>query len=283
MFSMEIVFDIIQGRNMMGQQTPKKQISTNGILNGLQFELFVGRIDDNDNLFSIDNGINLFIENERIESQSIEGIRISPGTKTLISLSKYSMAHLPKPYSDCTANLDRPESSDNAFFRNLIANNQTYTESMCRYNCFQKYAAEKCQCQDLFTVPFYKHMPYCYLNFTQSVCLTIAFTNFSSLGLFETCDCPVRCENNFYTYKISHSEYPTKFYAKFLSKNKNLTRKYNFSNQFNYEEYKNKLVEINIFYDDLKETIVEHNAKTTPVDLISNIGGTLGIFDYINI
>ena len=106
------------GRNMNGEMTQRKQITTNGILNGFQLELFVGKLDENNNLFSIDNGINVFIEQQRIESQSSEGIRIAPGTKTFISLSKYSMAHFPKPYSDCTAGLNQLESSDNIYFRN---------------------------------------------------------------------------------------------------------------------------------------------------------------------
>jgi hypothetical protein len=269
------------GKNMNGESTSKKQITTNGLLNGLQIELFVGRADQNDKAFSIDNGINLFIESKVVESQSAEGIRISPGSNYYISLSKYSMSHLPKPYSDCTAGLDRPELSDNIFFRNLIANNQTYTESLCRFNCFQKYLGDKCNCKDLFTVPFYKDMPFCFTDNKNFICLASAFTNFSKFGLFEKCDCPVRSENNFYTFKLSNSQYPTKFYAQFLSKNQYLTKKYNFSQHFKYEDYENKLAAINIFYDDLKETIIEHNPKLTEVELISNIGGTLGLFCFL--
>ena len=123
-------------------------------------------------------------------------------------------------------------------------------------------------------------MPYCFLDLNNTICSTIMFTNFSRLGLFQDCNCPVRCENNFYLFKLSHSEYPTRFYAEFSSKNKNLTKKYNFSNEFNFDEYKHKLAEINIFYDELKETIVEHHPKITEVDLISNIGGTLGFLKF---
>ena len=261
----------------------RKQITTNGILNGLQLELFVGQVDNNDDFLSTDSGINLFIESEKVESQTSEGIRISPGTKTFISLSKHSMTHLAKPYSECTANLDRPESSDNIYFRNLIANNISYRKSLCRFNCFQKYLGDKCECQDLFTVPFYKHMPFCYLNQTQTLCFSNSFINFSKFGLFEECDCPVRCSSSHFAYKLSYSKYPTKFYAKFLHKNINLRKKYNFSDEFNYNDYKNSMVSINIFYDELKDTIIEHKAKITGVELISNIGGTMGNLKYCSI
>ena len=268
------------GRNMNGETTSPKQISNTGISNGFQIELFIGRVDQNNNLFSIDNGINLFIEHERIDSQSSEGIRISPGTRNYISLSKYSMSHLPMPYSDCTADLDKLESSDNVYFRNLISNNQSYTESLCRYNCFQKYLGDACQCQDLYSIPFYKDLPFCFTNEKKFLCQINSFVNFSRSDLFKDCDCPIRCENNFYTYKSSSAEYPTRFYAQFLSQNKYLTKKYNFSDEFSYEDYRNNLAFINIFYDELKETIVEHNEKISVVELISNIGGTLGFLKF---
>jgi hypothetical protein len=278
----EYYYDVLYGNCFRyNSRNERKQITNNGIMNGLQLELFIGRVDENFT-FSIDNGINLFIEDDKVESQTSEGIRISSGTETFISLSKYSLNHLPKPYSDCTAGLDQPESSNNIFYRNLIANNIKYRKSLCRFNCFQKYTGDLCKCQDLFTVPFYKNLPFCYLNKTQSLCSTKAFTNFSNLSLFESCDCPVRCSSSYYTYKLSYSKYPTKFYAQFLFNNKNLIKKYNFSSEFNYEDYRNNLASIYIFFDELKETIVDHRTKITEVELISNIGGTLGkIFDII--
>jgi hypothetical protein len=94
---------------------------------------------------------------------------------------------LPKPYSDCTDGLDRPESSDNIFFRNLIANNQSYSESKCRSNCFQRHLGDKCKCQDLFTIPFYKDLPFCYIEAEKFDCQINAFKNFSKFGLFEDC------------------------------------------------------------------------------------------------
>ena len=265
------------GKNMLGETNEKKEISTNAIENCFQLELFIGRTDQSNNILSTDNGVNLFIEYERIDSLTSEGIRISPGTSNYISFSKNSMTHFPKPYSDCTSGLDQLESSDNIYFRKIIENNESYTESKCHLICFQKYLGDKCKCQDTFTFLFYNDLPFCYLNETDFKCQEVEFVSFSKLGLFKDCDCPIRCEKIFYSFKISNSEYPTRYYAEFLSQNKNLTKKYNFSDEFNYEDYRNKLAEIKIFYEELKETIVEHQPKTTAVDLISNIGGTLGI------
>jgi hypothetical protein len=273
----EYYYDINYGncfRYNIGQNL--KQITNNGITNGLQLDLFVGKVEENDYLFSIDSGINLFIENDKVESQLIEGIRISAGKKTLISLSKHSINYLPHPYSQCTAKLDRLESSENIYFKNLIASNKKYRRSLCRYNCFQKYLGETCKCQDIFIVPFYNDLPHCSKSSTQAICLTSSYKNFSQFGLYEDCNCPIRCLRNYYSFELSYSDYPTKFYARFLFQNKKLVKKYNFSETFNYEDYRNSIASINIYYDELKEINVEHNAKITEVDLISNIGGTLG-------
>lgn len=269
------------GTNMNGERSQVKQISTTGILNGLQLELFVDAINNNDNIFSIDHGLNLFIENKKIESFSSEGIRISPGSMTHISLSKYSISHLPSPYSSCTANLDRIESSNNIYFRKILQLNKSYEEPICRFNCFQKYLGDKCQCQDPNSIPFYDNMKYC-LNVKDFNCQVQTFTNFSNLGLFEDCECPIRCSSDYYTYTVSYSQYPTKYYAKFLSKDSNLRSKYNFSTTFDYDEYRSKIAAVNIFFDELKESVIEHNPKLSEVELISNIGGTLGMEEFFH-
>ena len=61
-------FRFNSGKNWYGETNDKKEISTNAMENGFQLELFIGRTDQNNNILSIDNGVNLFIEYERIDS-----------------------------------------------------------------------------------------------------------------------------------------------------------------------------------------------------------------------
>lgn len=57
-------------------------------------------------------------------------------------------------------------------------------------------------------------------------------------------------------------------------------------NDFNYgdmqEKLKKKFVSLNVYYDDLSYTQIDESPKTEMVDLISNIGGTLGLFIGVN-
>ena len=57
-----------------------------------------------------------------------------------------------------------------------------------------------------------------------------------------------------------------------------IQKKYPNESERNYENFKASLAHVNIFYSELKETVINQEAKTSWTDLISNIGGILGLF-----
>ena len=56
--------------------------------------------------------------------------------------------------------------------------------------------------------------------------------------------------------------------------------KFNIINQTN-EDIRSRMAYVQIYYDKLDTTIITQTAKMTMLDLISNIGGILGIFKYL--
>jgi hypothetical protein len=46
----------------------------------------------------------------------------------------------------------------------------------------------------------------------------------------------------------------------------------------NYENVRKSVAKVSIFYNDLKETVITENVKISLADLVSSIGGTLGLF-----
>jgi energy-converting hydrogenase Eha subunit G len=46
----------------------------------------------------------------------------------------------------------------------------------------------------------------------------------------------------------------------------------------NYENVRKSVAKVSIFYNDLRETVITENVKISMADLISSIGGTLGLF-----
>lgn len=55
--------------------------------------------------------------------------------------------------------------------------------------------------------------------------------------------------------------------------------KFNFTGEnLTYEDIKKSILALNIYYDELKYTLVEEIKKIETFDLISNLGGIMGLF-----
>ena len=59
-----------------------------------------------------------------------------------------------------------------------------------------------------------------------------------------------------------------------------ISKRFDIINQTN-EDKRSRMAYVQIYYDKLDTTIITQTAKMTMLDLISNIGGILGIFKYL--
>ena len=82
-------------------------------------------------------------------------------------------------------------------------------------------------------------------------------------------ECPTECTSIEYTKSISISNFPSIFYYE------RLTEMYsaNFTSKLNKENH----LALNIYYDSMSYTTFDEIPKLNLIDLISNIGGTLGL------
>ena len=118
--------------------------------------------------------------------------------------------------------------------------------------CNQKYLGEKCQLQFSHLGPVYfSDMPVMNklngLNDTEQKCLDSNIN--PPFEYINQCQCPVECETNQYDFSSSSQKF----------NHPNVTR-------------------LVIFYNEMKETVMSEQPKTTLSDLISTIGGILGLF-----
>jgi hypothetical protein len=142
---------------------------------------------------------------------------------------------------------------------------------------------QNCDCQSsLFNYFYNESVVKCYnKNSTAYSCereKAIAF--YSSVTGYQTkCECPIECEKSGYAYSISYAEFPTKeYYKKSLKSNEVVKTKFPNQTNISFHDIKESVARVVIFYDELKETIITHDVKVQPIDLISNIGGLLGLF-----
>jgi len=117
---------------------------------------------------------------------------------------------------------------------------------------------------------------------SQYECIGKQFTNY----IYEKLDycneqCPLECDSASYEISTSSLDFPTQnwfnvvfesspAYVKLFESIMNRT--------LTYESFKESHLVVNIFYPSLKYTQITELPKTSLIDLVSNVGGLLGIF-----
>jgi hypothetical protein len=114
-----------------------------------------------------------------------------------------------------------------------------------------------------------------------SRCMFDSYTKFcKNLNYLKKCDCPIECDKTFYQLVSSMSDYPTRQMSKYLLNNILLRSK--FQNRsytsISYDEVRESVARVSIFYNEMKQTVLSEEIKTSLSGLVSNIGGTLGLF-----
>lgn len=239
-------FRFNSGYNRLGQKTEILKSIVPGRQNGLKLELFVGLPNESIGPHR-DDGFHFYIHNYTVNPTPNEGFSIAPAFLSDMLIDKIITKRLPYPYSDCISFEEmKTKFGGSIYFDNLTSQNYTYRQKDCLDLCI-------------------KALP---LNNSEN--------NF--LGLCSPY-CPVECETTTYTILTSISDYPSITRYKTLLKNKVIISKYaNFTANLTYENVRKSAVGVFIYYSDLKYTLIKENKKMILVDLISSIGGTLGLF-----
>ena len=232
-------------------------------MNGLTLELFIGSAVDNNNMLSTENGFNIFINDERIDSVTYEGISLPTGFTTNIEMKKHSIEKVPKPYSECTGDLTTIDAYKSECYKRTFSRDKPYHYNDCSKTCFNKYSAEVCGCQRPYYRKYYDNVRNCdgVVNYIEDYqCVPNALLTFvQTPSILNACDCPIECESSFYQHSISLADFPTYKYANYLMNNSQLI-KAKFPNQtLNrsvFQDLRQSVAKVNIFFDDFVEIII---------------------------
>lgn len=110
-------------------------------------------------------------------------------------------------------------------------------------------------------------------------------------------DCPLECDSLTYSLVTSYSNYPTRIYAGSLAANPSVVQKILKLNEYlrnattttnntnsqdlprlSYEQIKSNMLAISVYYAELSYEQYDELEKIDLTDLVSSIGGTLGLF-----
>jgi hypothetical protein len=98
--------------------------------------------------------------------------------------------------------------------------------------------------------------------------------------ILQECDCPFECEVSDYNYEfVSSSDFPTlSYYLQNYQNNSLILSKFGNETQMSYENVRKSITRVSIYYNHLRDTQIVDSIKTQVFDLVSSIGGLLGLF-----
>ena len=156
---------------------------------------------------------------------------------------------LPKPYNPCRS-IEFIKTFDSELVKGTIQKHETYRQVNCYDLCYQKYLES--------------------LAASKNISLMEAFHNTSDFNRNNKCDhsCPLECDSIYFdisSVERSLSDQDFDYYKKQYLNNSNGYKKEN-------------MLVVKVQYDTMSDTHMTQTAKMSFADLISNIGGVLGVF-----
>ena len=242
----------------------------------LQLELFAGfegmfpAIHNNHGL-----RINIYNQSE-ISKIHASGISIMPGTEINIQIKRLLSNKLKEPYSSCFIDNNASDLKNilhPKVFKFISSLNKTYTQSDCMQFCYEHLVSKKCKCSN---VPQENHMKACILN-DEIDCLNRLYKRVMINKEENECLilCPLECSHASFRFSSSFSKYPTLAYSSFLLNNHSYFREMQSLKPVNIQK---SILKLNIYYRTLEYELIAEVAKSTWLDLISSIGGQIGLF-----
>jgi hypothetical protein len=273
-------FKFNTGINSSGNSVPLKYSTIPGEENGLFLSFMLPDI-ANQFSFADSYGLRIFVHNYSFRPSSSESIILKPGSLTNIAVKRTIINKEPFPYSDC---IDLASFKYTGLFSYILDSTKNYRQSDCFDLSLQMDIYENCKCYYLQypKVPNTDVKP-C-LNTTELMCASSEYKNFIEKNIEKySKTCPLECNDIVYDMILSSADFPTQNWYDIQKYNKNFLSKHFLNSTITFENVKKKMIGVKIFYPHLKFTSIVELKKITFLDLLSGIGGTLGLFCGLNI
>ena len=250
-----------------------KTVKKPGVQFGLNLEMFAG---SRDTLYSLKTyGAILFVHNQTSRPENSAGILLKPGSQTNIEVKKAFTSILAKPYSDCE-DLTRLD-FDRTLYSVLESHSLEYTQQDCLDLCMQQEIIAICKCYFLEFFQLNNTRP-C-LSLSEIECANKYYEQFNEKDIVNLCQkqCPLECDSQKYDYTISTSGYPSDGYLNVLKTLDTVKGHYNKDFPLTDDQLKRDVLSVNVYFNDFLYVETTHARKMTEIDLLANIGGTLGL------
>jgi hypothetical protein len=217
-------------------------------------------------------GIYLTIQNRTHKPNVLTSFGISSGAN-YIEINRKLIKKKEAPYSECQINLNQSKSHLMKFFSE---NNLNYRLNDCIQLLTQDNINNKCNCNDIYT-PALTNLSYC-ITWKEFDCARKNAYISAIPTEKRNFLCPIECDSAEIESKFSSSNSFSSLYIKKLRQHDTVISKYENITTITDEQIAKAVVHFNIFYTSLEYTEIAEVPVYTIVSLISNIGGTIGLF-----
>ena len=201
----------------------------------------------------------------------INGHSVAPGYATNLEIKRIHTNKLNVPSSFCLKDITSLNSFDSDLYRYMITStNFTYNQK----DCFNYHLGREMNKYLNITNKIDHWMTVISKKSHSKVLIKLMEQNFKGNS---TLECPLECDSVRYDVSISFSKIILEGYKNYLKEN-DLLSFLNPKFKLLTENDSKNLAAINIFYNDLEYTRISQLPKMDFFDLISNIGGNLGLF-----
>ncbi|KAI8514318.1 Amiloride-sensitive sodium channel [Branchiostoma belcheri] len=206
---------------------------------------------------SDDVGLKVLIHDQKEPPKmDTQGIAVGPGSHAYIAMSKVEYINEIPPWGEC-------QDLKLEYYEN-------YTLTGCLLECRTKHVYAQCGCR-LFYLPGGNDYcdPRAIADCALDTLKAVTAGNF-------TCNCPTPCDIAHFQTSVSYAGWPNKLTAAHWLTELNLWDVWDEQSATDYMS-QNWIV-LDIYYSELNYQVIEQQREMTEGDLLSNIGGQLGLF-----
>jgi hypothetical protein len=176
------------------------------------------------------------------------------------------------PYSECIEDLDNYKFSNSSIYNHITkVLNNTYKKHECLKYLKNEEALKILNC-------YISWLPM--LNNERDLCSSDQCLNcdavFANYGRSDMC--PLECTSSSYELTFVNMDYPSIARINELKKKKEITSKFMNPSNVSNEDIASSVVKLKIYYDKMSYRLLKEVPKVSELSLISNIGGTMGLF-----
>lgn len=257
---------------LVNQNNASRTLYADRVGYGFKFEIFTG-LSDYEHLSShASQGIRVEIKDDDGYPYMYQGLLLKPGIHTDIKIRKKNTQVLPQPFSDCIDTTGY----NSSIFQEMQRHGLAYTRTYCQEIYVQYYYLKNYGCIDYRLVRIIGAQP---CNVSMLSKLNVDFARGDK-------ECPLECQSSLYAVSLSNNEYPTNSYIdeSLVARPMYFEDVYRESvGNITYTKVRECFTSVFIYFETLAIEQVNEQEMFDTFGLISNLGGTFGLFLGVSI